>query len=354
MPGSSFIADMTLRSFSVAGHLIGTDHRCFVIAEAGVNHNGDVEIGHQLIDIAADCGADAVKFQTFVPSELVSSAAAAAPYQRDRGAVTQREMLAGLVLSKSAWKELAHHAACRGLLFTSTAFDEASLQLLLELGVQLLKIPSGELDNLRFIKTVASQGLPLIISTGLGTMEEVEAAFAVAAVAPSVALLHCVTAYPAPIESSNLLAIPTIASRFDVPVGWSDHTQGYVTAVAAVALGASILEKHITTDRALAGPDHLASADPIDFKAYVMAVRAAEAALGDGIKKPTPPELQNRQFARRSFHALRTLHAGEIIREDDVRLLRPATGLPPGSDVIGRTVRCNVIAGTPILAEHLR
>jgi N,N'-diacetyllegionaminate synthase len=343
-----------MQPFSVKGRLVGNGHPCFVIAEAGVNHNGDIRLAHQLVDVAATCGTDAVKFQMFVPDALVSVTASAAPYQRDQGAVTQRAMLESLVLPKSAWKELSSHAVDRGLIFTATAFDACSLDVLLDLGVPVLKIPSGELDNSRYIELAASKGLPLIISTGISTMHDVDMAIAAARAAPSIALLHCVTAYPAPIEASNLRAIASLARRFSVPVGWSDHTQGYVTAIAAIALGASILEKHITTDQALPGPDHAASSDPPEFKNYVQAVRAAEAALGNGIKEPAPAELENRQFARRSFHAVRNLHPGEIIREEDVRLLRPATGLAPSADVIGRTVRRDIIAGNPILAEHLR
>ncbi len=342
-----------MQPFNVADRRIATDQPCFVIAEGGVNHNGDVRLAHQLIDLAADCGADAVKFQIFVPAALVSSTASAAPYQRERGAVTQRDMLESLVLPQSAWKELACHAIERKLVFTSTAFDADSLDLLVELGVQVLKMPSGELDNHRYLERAASKGLPLIISTGLGTMDEVESAVDAASAAPNIALLHCVTAYPAPIESSNLKVLPALAQRFNVPVGWSDHTRGYVTAVAAVALGASILEKHITTDRSLRGPDHAASSDRAEFSDYVAAVRAIGRGLGDGIKKPAPAELENRRFARRSFHAVRTLQPGEIIREEDVLLLRPATGLPPSADVIGRMVRSGVPAGTAILAEHL-
>lgn len=342
-----------MQSFTIAGRPIASGQPCFVIAEGGVNHNGDVGLAHQLIDIAADCGADAVKFQIFVPEALVSTMASPAPYQRDRGAASQREMLNALVLPRSAWPELARHAADRKLVFTSTAFDAASLDLLLDLGVQVLKLPSGELDNHRYIAMAASQGLPLIISTGLGTLDEVASAVHAARAAPSIALLHCVTAYPAPVESSNLRVIPSLRQRFNVPVGWSDHTPGHLTAVAAVALGASILEKHVTTNRALPGPDHAASSDPAEFKAYVAAVRAIERALGDGNKAPASVELENRQFARRSFHAVRTLHAGEIILEEDVRLLRPATGLPPSAEVIGRKVKTGVPAGTPILAEHL-
>jgi N-acetylneuraminate synthase/N,N'-diacetyllegionaminate synthase len=343
-----------MHAFKVKGRLIGRGQPSFVIAEAGVNHNGNPRLAHQLIDIAADCGADAVKFQMFDPDALVSVTASAAPYQRNGGAVTQRAMLESLVLPNAAWNELASHAEDLGLVFTATAFDARSLDMLLELGVSVLKIPSGELDNSQFIKLAASKELPLIISTGISTMLEVDTAVAMASGAPSIALLHCVSAYPAPVEVSNLRAITSLAQRFDVPVGWSDHTQGHVTAIAAVALGASILEKHVTVDRSLPGPDHAASSDPIEFKAYIQSVRAAESALGNGIKEPAPAELENREFARRSFHAVRTLRSGEIIRDADVRLLRPATGLPPSAEVIGRTVRRDIIAGDSIKAEDLR
>lgn len=338
----------------VGERAVGPGRPCFVIAEAGVNHGGDSDRAHALIDVAADCGADAVKFQTFLPESLASAEAAAAPYQAERGVTTQREMLEALTLPREAWAGLAAHAADRGLIFLSTPFDLESLDLLLGLGVRALKIPSGELDNLGFIAQAASRGLPLILSTGLGTLDEVAAAVEAAASAQGVALLHCVTAYPAPVESSNLRAMSAMAKKFRRPVGWSDHTEGSVTAVAAVALGASILEKHLTTDRSLPGPDHAASADPSEFAAYVAAVRAAEASLGDGVKRPAEAELENLRFARRSYHAARDLEPGEVLREGDVRLVRPATGLPPTTVVVGRVVTRAVAAGQPLLAEDLR
>lgn len=340
-------------SIDLAGRRVGAGHPCFVIAEAGVNHNGDPALAHRLVDAAADCGADAVKFQTFRPEALVADDAGAAPYQSRRGASSQRRMLDDLALPDAAWDELAAHAAERGLAFLSTAFDAASLDRLLALGVPALKVPSGELDHLAFVTAIASHGLPVILSTGLGTLDEVAAAVDAAAAAPGLALLHCVTAYPAPVGASNLRAIPTLAERFALPVGWSDHTEGLVTAVAAVALGASILEKHLTTDRALPGPDHAASADPAGFADCVAALRAAESSLGDGVKRPQPVEEENRRFARRSHHAARDLAPGEVIGEADVRLLRPATGLPPGAAVIGRTVARPVAAGSPLTAEDL-
>ena len=333
---------------------IGPGHRCFVIAEGGVNHNGDSTLAHKLIDMAAECGADAIKFQTFNPAALVSANSAAAPYQRKGGVTTQIEMLADLVLPASAWRELACHAAERGIVFCSTAFDSGSLKVLLDAGVGFLKVPSGELDNLQFISEVAACGLPVIISTGLGTLDEVSAAVAAAAEAPSLALLHCVTAYPAPAESSNLRVIPAMADAFKVPVGWSDHTVGYVTALGAVALGATILEKHITLDRNLPGPDHAASADPEAFASYIAAVRSLEAALGNGLKEPAAAELINKQFARRSYHVVRDLRPGDIVCKDDVRLLRPAVGLPPAAIVVGRVVARTVSAGMPLVEADLQ
>jgi N-acetylneuraminate synthase/N,N'-diacetyllegionaminate synthase len=340
-------------TFLLAGRTVGAGHPCLVIAEAGVNHNGDPALAHRLVDVAAEAGADAVKFQTFRPEGLVAAGADAAPYQRRQGALGQRQMLEALALPDSAWRDLADHAAERGLLFLSTAFDAESLELLLALGVPALKVPSGELDNLGFIADLAGRGLPLVVSTGLGTEDEVAAAVAAAAAAPGLALLHCVTAYPAPAAASNLRAMAAMGERFGVPVGWSDHTEGHVTAVAAVALGAAIVEKHFTTDRGLPGPDHAASADPAQLAAYVAAVRTAEASLGDGVKRPAAAELENRRFARRSYHAARDLSPGEVVQEADVALLRPATGLPPSATVVGRVVARPIEAGRALVPEDL-
>lgn len=340
-------------TIEIAGRRVGPPHPCLVIAEAGVNHDGDPALAHRLVAVAAASGADAVKFQVFRPEGLVSAAAAAAPYQRRSGAATQREMLAALTLPPAAWRELAADARERGLLFLATAFDPASLDLVVALGVPALKVPSGEIDNLRFVADAAGRGLPLIVSTGLATGDEVAAAVEAAAAAPGLALLHCVTAYPAPVDTSNLRAIVTMQQRFGVPVGWSDHTEGSVTAVAAVALGASILEKHFTTDRRLPGPDHAASAEPADLAAYVAAVRAVETSLGDGVKRPAAAESENRRFVRRSYHAVHDLAAGEVVRSEDVALLRPADGLPPAAPVVGRTLARPVAAGRPLRAEDL-
>lgn len=326
----------------------------FVIAEAGVNHNGDPALAHALIDLAADSGADAVKFQTFEPRALVAADAAAAPYQRDRGATTQLAMLERLTLPKDAWRELADHAAERAIAFLSTAFDSASLELVVDLGVQALKIPSGELDHLEFIAQVSALGLPVILSTGMGTLQEVETAVSAAGSAPSVCVLHCVTAYPAPLDQCNLRAIATMRSALAVPVGWSDHTAGNLSAIAALALGAVVLEKHITTDHTLEGPDHAASAGPAQFADYVACVRQTTSALGDGVKRPAEVELANLPHARRSFHVVRDTPAGTKLTHQDVALLRPASGLPPHAVVIGRVTGRPLAAGDPLCVSDLR
>ena len=344
--------DSTL--MTIAGREIGPGHPCFVIAEAGVNHNGDVAMAHELIDLAVAAGADAVKFQTFHPDALVSEQAAAAPYQQTSGASQQHSMLEELTLPLSAWQSLSDHASDEGIVFLSTAFDIQSLELLVDLGVPALKVPSGEADNIEFLRRLASQGLPLILSTGLRTLDEVRRALHALEAAPSVAVLHCVSSYPAEPSACNLLAMQTMRDEFDVPVGWSDHTQGSLTAISAVSLGATIVEKHVTLDPTLAGPDHAASASPSDFKAYVYDVRQAQRALGDGVKRPHASEEANRFHVRRSFHASRLLPGGHVIGASDVALLRPASGLAPSDSPLGRTVVQGIDAGEPVRESDLQ
>lgn len=326
----------------------------FVIAEGGVNHNGEVDLAHALIDAAAEAGANAVKFQTFDVDALVSIGAESAPYQVEHtGSADQRGMLAALSLPAGAWTELASHAREKKLVFMSTAFDPASADLVCALGVQVLKSPSGELTNLPFLADLASRGLPMIVSTGMSSLEEVSAAVGVCRRAPALALLHCVTAYPTPVEVSNLRAMSTMKESFDVPVGWSDHTDGLVTAIAAVALGAQILEKHLTTDRDLPGPDHRASADPTQFADYVRAVQGAARALGDGVKQPAAVERANMDAARRSWHAVESLNPGHVLRVEDVVALRPAVGISPATDIVGWTLAAEVRVGDPIRERDL-
>lgn len=334
---------------TIGGHHIGGAASCYVVAEVGVNHNGDVGLAHRLVDVAAKAGADAVKFQTFDPAALVSTHAATAPYQNSAtGLVTQRQMLDALVLPQGAWAELSEHATSVGLRFLSTAFDLRSADLIVGLGVPALKVPSGELTNVPFVRALAQMGLPLLMSTGMGSLDEVAAAVDAAAAAPGVALFHCLSAYPAPEEECNLRAIDTLRATFRVPVGWSDHTIGAMSAVIAVALGAALLEKHITLDRTLEGPDHAASQDPDAFTAYVADVRQTESMLGDGQKRPQPSETGNRKAGRRSWHATRELVRSETITEQDVIALRPETGVSPAVPLIGWRVRRTVPAGGAI------
>ena len=320
-----------------------------VIAEAGVNHNGDEAVAHELIDVAARSGANAVKFQTFDPALLVSGHADTTPYQRDRGgAADQQSLLAALTLPTEAWLELRDHAEGLGLTFLSTPFDLGSARLLADLGVSAIKTGSGELTNTPFLRALADLGLPMIVSTGMGDEDEVAAAVVATTAAPSVTLLHCVSAYPAPIAEANLRVIPALAQRHGVPVGWSDHTLGSTSAIAAVALGATVLEKHVTTDRTLPGPDHAASLEPDELAAYVVAVRDASSALGDGIKRRMPSEVENAVLVRRSWHAAGDLPAGHILGPEDAVTLRPEHGLAPSVAVVGARVLRAIGTGDPI------
>ncbi|MFL6099150.1 MAG: N-acetylneuraminate synthase family protein, partial [Actinomycetales bacterium] len=286
---------------------------------------------------------------------LVSETARTAAYQAaSTGVQTQRELLEQYVLPDSAWPELRDHATARRIEFMSTAFDLASLDLVCRLGVHALKLGSGELTNRPLLTEVARRGLPVICSTGMATEAEVADAVGWLAGVPGLLLMHCVSSYPAPVEQANLRALVTLRERFDRPVGWSDHTLGSVTAVAAVALGATALEKHVTLDRSRSGPDHAASADRDGFASYVEQVRQAFAALGDGVKAPVPAEAANAPLVRRSWHAARDLGPGERLTTDDVALLRPASGLAPSVDLVGRELARPVRRGEPLLAADLR
>jgi N,N'-diacetyllegionaminate synthase len=342
-----------LNHVRIGNHVLGGDVP-FVIAEAGVNHDGDVEKAHELIDVAARSGAGSVKFQTFEPSALVAVDASSAPYQeRATGSSTQSEMLEALSLPRSAWAELSAHAQEKGLVFLSTPFDLASAELLLGLGVPALKVPSGELTNTPFISRLARFDVPLLVSTGMGSLEEVDAALDAASGAPGRALFHCVSAYPAPAEDCNLRAIPAMAERFGIPVGWSDHTRGATSAVAATALGATLFEKHFTLDSSAPGPDHAASLEPEELATYVRAIEDSVAMLGDGRKRRMPSELENAPLVRRSWHAARDLDAGTTLGDDDLLALRPENGVTVAVDVRGMTTSRAIAAGTPIVGDAL-
>ena len=326
---------------TIGDRLIGGDASPFVIAEAGVNHNGDTDVALALIDAAARAGADAVKFQSFDAEAITVADAPQAAYQQERaGASTQREMLAALELPVAALPALQARAQAHGLLFLSTPFDLDSLRILVDLGVPALKIGSGDLTNLLMLRAAAATGLPLLLSTGMATLEEVGRALQELPDV-DVALLHCTSAYPAPVADANLRAIGTLRDAYGREVGYSDHTIGVAAAIAATGLGASIIEKHLTLDRGMEGPDHAASAEPATFAELVRGVREAHAALGDGIKRPRPSEEDARRVARRSLVTTRELPAGHRLVADDLTAKRPGTGISPFDldAVVGSVVR---------------
>jgi N,N'-diacetyllegionaminate synthase len=328
----------------------------FVIAEAGVNHNGDVSRALQMIDVAKKSGVDAVKFQAFQPEELVAAGTATAAYQAaNTGLDDQLELLRRVALTREQFAVLAHHCAEVGVEFLCTAFDVEFVQALAAMGMRRVKVASGELTNNPALRRFAALKLPVVLSTGMATLEEVESAVAVLRQAGSddITLLHCTSLYPAPNEVINLKAIATMRAHFKMPVGYSDHSLGDHVAIAAVALGACVIEKHFTLDRALPGPDHKASLEPDELKAFVDKLHSTAAALGDGIKKPVPGERETAMLVRRSWHATRPLKGGTVLTAGDVTLKRPASGLSPAHDLIGRTLSCDRAANQPIRSADL-
>ena len=315
-----------------------------VIAEAGVNHNGDLDLARQLIDVAADAGADLVKFQTFSASRQVTRSARKADYQAIATGAdeTQHAMLQRLELSEDAHRLLIAHCAARGIGFFSTGFDIECVDLLVGLGLDRFKIPSGEITNLPYLRHVGQLCKPVILSTGMATLGEIDGAITVLELAGTprtqITVLHCNTDYPTPMNEVNLRAMCSIGQVFGVRVGYSDHTTGIEVPIAAVALGACVIEKHFTLSRQLPGPDHPASLEPAELKAMVSAIRNIERALGDGVKRPTPGELKNRPIARKSLVARQPIAAGERYSIDNLTAKRPGTGVSPmrWDEVIGR------------------
>lgn len=330
---------------------VGPGHPCLVVAELGVNHDGELERGLALVDAAAAAGADAVKVQTFSADRVASAAAPKPAYQRERvpEAESQQELLRRLELSVDDHRALARRARERGVLFLSTPFDEDGADLLEELDVPAFKVASPDLTNTPLVLHLARKGRPLILSTGMAYLAEVEDAVAAVRAAGNdrIVVLQCVSAYPADPADANLRAMATLAEALGVPVGYSDHTTGTATAVAAAALGACLLEKHLTLDRTLPGPDHAASLEPDELARLVAAVREAESALGDGVKEPRPAEAELRLLARRSLAAARDLAAGEVLAPEMLTALRPGTGIPPGrlDEVTGRVLARPVRGG---------
>lgn len=314
-----------------------------IIAEAGVNHNGDIELAKQLIEVAAEAGADLVKFQTFKAADLATNAAQTAAYQKaaigDQD--SQLEMLQRLELSAEDHQILTRHCKECGVGFFSTAFDASSIELLVSLGQRLFKIPSGEITNLPYLRHIGSLGKEVILSSGMATLRELEGAVEVLERSGTrrgdITVLHCTTEYPAPMEDVNLRALQTIQKALGVAVGYSDHTLGIEIAIAAVAMGASVIEKHITLDRELPGPDHKASLEPAELQEMVKSIRNLEMAMGDGVKVPSVGELSNREIARKSLVAAREIKMGDFFSEENLTAKRPGTGISPmrWDEVIG-------------------
>jgi N,N'-diacetyllegionaminate synthase len=318
--------------------------RTLIIAEAGVNHNGNLELAKRLIDAAATAGADLVKFQTFSACSQVTRFAKKAVYQIQTtdGKESQYEMLKRLELTQAMHLELINHCDSRNIKFFSTGFDIESIDLLLSLGQDHFKIASGEITNLPYLRHIGRLGKKIIVSTGMATLGEIEEAIEVLERAGttrnSITVLHCTTEYPTPMAEVNLRAMCNIQSAFGVAVGYSDHTQGIEAAIAAVALGATVIEKHFTLDRTLPGPDHQASLEPEELNAMVVAIRNIEEALGDGIKRLTPSEAKNKPVVRKSIVTSQAIKAGEVFNVQNLTTKRPGTGISPmqWDDVIGR------------------
>jgi N,N'-diacetyllegionaminate synthase len=328
----------------------------WIIAEAGVNHNGDLEAAHLLLEMAARAGADAVKYQFFKAEQLVTQLAPQAFYQRRNTGrqQTQLEMLAALELPHSALQGLCDHAHELSLAIGITPFDEESLEAVAVSSADFVKVSSGDCNNYPFLHKVAAAGKPVIISTGMATGAEVLKAASELKQA-QYAMLHCVSAYPAPEKEQNLLALKWMQQQLNCPVGYSDHTEGSNSACLAVALGAVVFEKHITLSRDAIGPDHRCSLEEQPFRRYVSAIRQTAHILGDGIKRPASCEADTCLVARRSITAVRDIEAGECIKEIDLRMKRPAGGLPPGelAQVVGLTARKRIPVDTQLTLEML-
>jgi len=327
-----------------------SNRKIFIIAEAGVNHNGSIDLAKQMIDVALEAGADAVKFQTFKTENLVSKNAPKADYQKvtTGGSESQFEMIKKLELDETAHKILFTYCREKSIQFLSSPFDLDSIDLLNKLGMEVFKIPSGEITNLPYLRKIGGLNKKVIMSTGMADLKEVEDALDVltnvGTELKNITVLHCNTEYPTPMEDVNLRAMITIAQAFGVCVGYSDHTLGIETSIAAVALGAQVIEKHFTLDKNMEGPDHKASLEPDKLKNMVHAIRNIENALGNGIKKASPSELKNKPIARKSIVAACKIKRGEIFTEKTIIVKRPGTGISP--------MRWDEIVGKPSTKDY--
>lgn len=304
-----------------------------VIAEAGVNHNGDLDLAKSLIEVAAKAGADFVKFQIFIPNELATENASLAEYQRDDlpFSKTQRALLNRLQLEFHQYEELREFSKRAGIGIFATAFDLPSLKFLSDLNEPFIKVASGEITNRPFLEFVGNQGVRILLSTGMSTLEEIAQGIAVlrsaGAIESNITLMQCTSSYPTKMSEANIKAMVSLREKFQLSVGFSDHTEGIEATIAAVALGATVIEKHFTLDKSMSGPDHGASLDPSQLKSMIRAIRNIELALGDGVKKVMPGELENRILARKSIVAIKNIREGDIFTEHNIATKRPGNGI---------------------------
>jgi N,N'-diacetyllegionaminate synthase len=334
--------------------------KTIIIAEAGVNHNGSLALAKQLIDVAVDAGVDYVKFQTFKTELAVSKNAQKAEYQKQttNAEETQFDMIKKLELDKQAHIELIEHCKKKTIKFLSTPFDLESIDLLFDLGIELYKIPSGEITNYPYLKKIAQKSLPVIMSTGMATMQEIEEALNVllenGLKKEQITILHANTEYPTPMQDVNLKAMQTIGKTFEIKYGYSDHTLGIEVPIAAVTMGASVIEKHFTLDKTMEGPDHKASLEPDELKAMVKAIRNIEIAMGSGIKKPSPSETKNIAIARKSIVAKCRIKKGDIFTEENITVKRPGTGISPmrWNEILGMKASSDFEADDLIIINH--
>ncbi|NQU80350.1 MAG: N-acetylneuraminate synthase [Bacteroidetes bacterium] len=316
----------------------------FIIAEAGVNHNGSLELAKRMIDVAKEAGADAIKFQTFKAEKVISRYARKADYQKRTTGIdkSQLEMVKRLELDVQAHRELISYCKEKDILFLSSPFDLDSIDLLDQLGIEIFKIPSGEVTNLPYLRKIGKLKKKIILSTGMADLGEIEDALDILTESGTkknqITVLHCNTEYPTPSEDVNLKAMLTLRDSFKIKVGYSDHTLGIDVPIAAVALGAKVIEKHFTLDKNMEGPDHQASLDPSELKQMVKSIRNIEKSLGDGIKKPSKSEMKNKPIARKSIIASRTIEKGEIFSEENITIKRPGNGISPmrWEEVVGK------------------
>ena len=322
----------------------------FIIAEAGVNHNGSIELAKKLIDVASDAGADAVKFQTFKAEKLVSKNAQKAQYQKETSDADESQfaMIKKLELDLETHKELMAYCKDKEIMFLSTPFDLESIAMLDDLGLKIFKIPSGEITNLPYLRAIGALKKQIILSTGMATMAEIGAALNILTQAgtpkQNITVLHANTMYPTPMEDVNLRAMPNIGKTFEVEYGYSDHTLGIEVDIAAVVMGASVIEKHFTLDKTMQGPDHKASLEPDELKAMVQGIRNIELALGSEIKQPSPSEIPNMQVARKSIVAAKEIKKGEILTVENLTVKRPGNGMNP--------MQWDKILGTPAQRDY--